>query len=270
VPSILRWVATTTAQSFIPTPHRGSMAGRRRFGPVDVFVLLLAVASLSLVFYQVFGHPNPAQLQAVQRAEYAVVGLFLVEFLFALVRHEHRGVYLARNWYEVLALIPITGGPATTLPLFPALRVVVLVARFGRLFDRLYGDEAFHRGLGRLQAVVVEWVADAVTLRILDQTLLVLQKGAFTRNLADALEAHGAEMGDVVLEKVRSDPAMARVKHLPFFDDAVELSSAVTRRIAIEALRDPRMDELVREVIRANVKQIRDEVDRLESLKQTA
>ncbi|MEA3136360.1 MAG: voltage-gated potassium channel [Thermoplasmata archaeon] len=242
------------------------MAGRR-FGPVEVFVLLLAIASVSLVFYQLFGGPNAAQLQIVQRLEYAIVVLFLIEFLFALVRHDHRGVYLARNWYEVLALIPVTGGPATTLPLFPVLRVAVLLARFGRLFDRLYGDEAFYRGLGRLQAIVVEWVADAVTLRILDQTLLVLQKGAFTRNLADALEAHGAEMEDVILEKVRADPSLARVRHLPFFDDVVAVTSTVGRRIAIETLRDPRMDDLVKEVIRTNLKQIRDEVDRMESLK---
>jgi voltage-gated potassium channel len=245
------------------------MAGRR-FGPVDVFVLLLAVTSLSLVFYQLFGDPTAAQLLLVQLLEYGIVTLFLLEFLFALVRHDHRGVYLVRNWYEVLALIPVTGGPATTLPFFPVLRVIVLLARFGRLFDRLYGDEAFHRGLARMQAIVVEWVADAVTLRILDQTLMVLQKGAFTRNLADVLESHGAEMEEVVLEKVKADPALSRVRHLPFFDDVVAVTSTVARRIAIETLRDPRMDDLVRQVIQTNVKQMRDEVDRLESLKARA
>lgn len=242
----------------------------RRSRPLDLLVLLLAMASVSLVFYQVFGHPTPPQHRVVQVLEYAIVALFALEFAVALVRHDHRGVYLVRNWYEVLALIPVTGGWATTLPFFPVLRVIVIVARFGRAVDRLYGDEAFYRAVDRLQEVVVEWVADAVTLRVLDQTLLVLQKGHFTTNLADALEAHGDEVGEVVLEKVRADPAMARVKHLPFFDDAVELSSAVTRRVAIEALRDPRMGDVVREVIRANVKQIRDEVAKLESLDASA
>jgi voltage-gated potassium channel len=237
----------------------------RRLRPVDAFVLLLALASVGLVFYLLWADPGAADRRTVQLLEYGIIALFALEFLFGLVRHEHRVAYLVRNWYEVLALVPLTGA-ASGLPLYGALVVAVLLARFGRVFDRLYGDEAFFRAVARAKAVVVEWVADAVTLRVLDQTLQVLQKGAFTRNLADALEAHGDEMEEVVLEKVRNDPSMGRVKHLPFFDDAVELSSKVTRRIAIEALRDPRMAQMVREVIRANVQQIRDDVAKLESL----
>ena len=241
----------------------------RRQGPVALFVLLLAVASVGLVFYQAYGALDAAQQRTVQLLEYGIIALFALEFLFGLVRHDHRIAYLVRNWYELLALVPLTG-EARGLPLYGLLVVVVVLARFGRVFDRLYGDEAFYRAVARAKSIVVEWVADAVTLRVLDQTLLVLQKGAFTRNLADALEAHGDEMNEVVLDKVRADPSMARVKHLPFFDEAVAVSSAVGRRIAIETLRDARMDELVKEVIRANLKQIRDEVGRLESLRRAA
>lgn len=237
----------------------------RRQGPVALFVLLLALASVGLVFYLAFADPDAQQVRTVQLLEYGIIALFALEFLFGLVRNDHRVAYLVRNWYELVALVPLTG-EARVLPLYGVLVVAVLLARFGRVFDRLYGDEAFFRALAKAKRLVVEWVADAVTLRVLDQTALVLQKGAFTRNLADALEAHGAEMEEVVLDKVRSDPSMARVKHLPFFDDAVELSSKVTRRVAIEALRDPRMEQMVREVIRANVQQIRDEVAKLEVL----
>jgi voltage-gated potassium channel len=237
----------------------------RRQGPVALFVLLLAIASVGLVFYQTYGALDSQHQRTVQLVEYGIIFLFALEFLFGLVRHDHRVAYLVRNWYELLALVPLTG-EARGLPLYGLLVVAVVLARFGRVFDRLYGDEAFFRALAKAKRLVVEWVADAVTLRVLDQTALVLQKGAFTRNLADALEAHGDEMEEVVLDKVRSDPSMARVKHLPFFDDAVELSSKVTRRVAIEALRDPRLEQMVREVIRANVKQIRDEVAKLEVL----
>lgn len=241
------------------------MPAKRALAPANGLVLLLAIASVALVFYQALGDPDAAQQRTVQLLEFGIIVLFALEFLFGLVRHEHRVLYLVRNWYELLALVPLTG-EARGVPLYEALVVVVLLARFGRVFDRLYGDEAFFRALAKAKAVVVEWVADAVTLRVLDQTALVLQKGAFTRNLADALEAHGGEMEEVVLDKVRSDPSMARIKHLPFFDDAVELSSKVTRRVAIEALRDPRLEQMVREVIRANVKQIRDEVAKVEAL----
>lgn len=237
----------------------------RRQGPIALFVLTLALASVGLVVYQALGDPDAAQQRTIQTLEFGIIILFALEFIFGLVRNDHRVAFLVRNWYELLALVPLTG-EARGVPLYGVLVAIVLLARFGRVFDRLYGDEAFFRALAKAKAVVVEWVADAVTLRVLDQTALVLQKGAFTRNLADALEAHGAEMEEVVLDKVRSDPSMAGVKHLPFFDDAVELSSKVTRRVAIEALRDPRLEQMVREVIRANVQQIRDEVAKVEAL----
>ena len=238
----------------------------RRLRPIDLLVLLLALASAGLVLYQVLGHPTAGQHTAVQRLEWGIIALFALEFLFALVRHDHRVAYAVRNWYEVLALIPVTAGPHLDWAIFPALRIAVLVARFGRVVDRLFGDEAFHRMVARARSVVVEWVADAVTLRVLDETLAVLDKAAFTRNLADALEQHGHEMDEVLLEKVRADPAIARFRGLPFFDDVLALTGTVGRRIAVETLRDERMAQLVRGVVRDNVRQIRDEVRRLDSL----
>src|SRR5687768_4304389 len=78
----------------------------RRQGPVALFVLLLAVASLGLVFYQAYASLDAQQQRTVQLVEYGIIALFALEFLFGLVRHRHRVAYLLRNWYELLALVP--------------------------------------------------------------------------------------------------------------------------------------------------------------------
>jgi hypothetical protein len=56
---------------------------------------------------------------------------------------------------------------------------------------------------------------------------------------------------------VKDDPEVGAVKHLPFFDAMVATSSQVTQRILIDLLRDPRMDQLVKDIIKQNVEQIR-------------
>ena len=148
---------------------------------------------------------------------------------------------------------------------YPLLAIVVCLARFGRVVDRVVGDEAFYRIVRRGQSWLVEAVADAVTLRVLDETLAVLQKGEYTRNLADALETHGDDMMAIVAEKVKLDPEVGAVRHLPFFDVAVSTSAKVTQRILIDLLRDPRMDQMVKDIIAQNVRQIRAEVAKREA-----
>ena len=236
-----------------------------RLRTADAFVLLLALSSLALVVVQAVTHPDARQEARIRWAELGLIALFAIEFLLALVRHEHRLAYALRTWYELVALVPVTGGWAVGWALGPAVVVLVLLARFGRVVDRLFGDEAFYRLVDRVRDWAVEWVADAVTLRVLDQTLGVLQKGDYTRNLAAALEEHGDEMLGLVTEKVKADPEIGAVRHLPFFDAVVATSAKVSQRIVIDLLRDPRMDQMVKDIIAQNVRQIRAEVAKQEA-----
>ena len=238
---------------------------RPRLRPADLFVLLLALASVALVGLAAWSHPSPAEARTLRWLEYGLIALFALEFLFALVRHDHRLAYAVRNWYELVALVPVAGGPVLGWRWYPILAVVVCLARFGRVVDRVFGDEAFHRFVDRAKRTAVEAVADAVTLRVLDQTLAVLQKGDYTRNLANALEEHGDAMTALAVEKVKADPEVGAVRHLPFFDVAVATSAKVTQRILVDLLRDPRMDRMVKDIIADNVRQIRAEVAKRET-----
>ncbi|HET6398564.1 MAG TPA: ion transporter, partial [Candidatus Thermoplasmatota archaeon] len=175
-----------------------------------------------------------------------------------------------RNWYEVLGMIPASAPALRGFRLFRLIRIVVILSRFSRAADRAFGEGFTRRLLGRFKSTIVEVIGDAITVKVLDETMNVLQKGTYTKNLADALERHGPEMQAIIVEKVKADPEVGAVRHLPFFDGMVATSSKVTQRILIDLLRDPRMDQMVKDIIRQNVEQIRAAIQEREDAKEAA
>jgi len=164
-------------------------------------------------------------------------------------------------------MIPVSSPAVRGFRLFRIVRIVVLLSRFGRAADRALGEEFTARMVRRFKDVIVEIIGDAVTVRVIDMTLDVLQKGEYTRNLADHLERHGDEMMGIIVDRVKTDEQLGRVRHVPFFDDLVATSSRVTQRLLIDLLRDDRMDQMVKDVIRQNVEQIREAVREKEALR---
>ena len=154
--------------------------------------------------------------------------------------------------------------------LFRIIRIAVILSRFGRAADRAFGDEFTYRLLKRFKAVIVDTLSGAVTLRVLEETAQVLEKGTYAQNLADAIEARGDEMLELAVEKVKADPEVGAVRHLPFFEDVVRQSSRVTQRIAVDLLRDDRMEAILRDIIRSNVAQIQAAVKAKEAARETA
>ena len=75
-------------------------------------------------------------------------------------------------------------------------------------------------------------------------------------NDAALVENHD-ELVALVAEKVRDDPASRVVGRLPGYDAIVGQVSETTLRVLIQMLQDPRMDELVSDLLRNNLEQIR-------------
>jgi hypothetical protein len=97
-----------------------------------------------------------------------------------------------------------------------------------------------------------------ITIAVLDEVADVLRTGHYTRNVASALHENHAEIRDMIAEKVRADPTAARsIGLLPFHDRLIEEITEASLRIIFEVLSDPRTDELVSDVLRDNLDQIR-------------
>ncbi len=113
------------------------------------------------------------------------------------------------------------------------------------------------RRINRLSAWFVALVRRPITIAVLDEVADVIQIGHYTKNISAALLENHDELVALVAEKVRADPATRVVSRLPGYDTVVHQVSETTLRVLIEMLEDPRMDELVSDLLRNNLQQIK-------------
>ena len=88
----------------------------------------------------------------------------------------------------------------------------------------------------------------------------MLASGHYTKNISAALVENHDALVTLVAEKVRDDPSTRLVGRLPGYDVVVHQVSETTLRVLIEMLSDPRMDELVSDLLRHNLDQIKEAV----------
>ena len=96
-----------------------------------------------------------------------------------------------------------------------------------------------------------------VTLAVLEEVTEVLQKGRYTRNVAQALEQNIDSLEDVVAEKLAEDPRLGRLSRLPFYSEVVRAATETTFQVVLHVLEDERTDQLVADILRENLEQIR-------------
>jgi hypothetical protein len=99
-----------------------------------------------------------------------------------------------------------------------------------------------------------------LTIVVLDEVAAVIQTGHYTKNISDALVENHDDLKRLVAEKVSHDPNVRLIGRLPGYDRVVSEVTETTLRVLIEMLDDPRMDELISDLIRNNVEQIKQAV----------
>ena len=115
---------------------------------------------------------------------------------------------------------------------------------------------AIHR-INRLRERVIKLVKRPITIMVLDEVADVIQTGHYTRNISNALIENHDELKLLVAEKVRRDPNVRLIGRIPGYDTVVSQVTETTLRVLIEMLDDPRMDELISDLLRNNLEQIK-------------
>ena len=224
---------------------------------IDFFMLALALLSVILLAWITFFKVDKDIERTIIIADYFVCGIFAIEFAYRWRRSGESWKFPLKYWYEVLGMIPVSN-PAFRS--FRLLRIVVVLARLGRTADRAFGDRITGALVNRFVGTIVDIIKRPITVAVLGEVADVLQSGHYTANIARALEENRYEIDDMVLEQIKRDPAAGRFKFLPFHDDVIGLVTDTTFRIILQTLADPRTDELVSDLIRENLDQIRDAV----------
>ena len=99
-----------------------------------------------------------------------------------------------------------------------------------------------------------------LTIVVLDEVAAVIQTGHYTRNISEALKENHDELKALVAEKVRQDPNVRLIGRLPGYDTIIGEVTETTLRVMIEMLDDPRTDELISDLLRNNLTQIKQAV----------
>jgi hypothetical protein len=113
------------------------------------------------------------------------------------------------------------------------------------------------RRMNRLTLRFVDLIKRPITVAVLDEVADVIRIGHYTRNISAAIVENHDELVALVAEKVREDPASRVVGVLPGYNAVVHQVSETTLRVLVEMLGDPRMDELVSDLLRNNLEQIK-------------
>jgi hypothetical protein len=109
----------------------------------------------------------------------------------------------------------------------------------------------------RLAERVLGLVKRPLTIVVLDEVAAVIQTGHYTRNISEALLENHDELKALAAEKIRQDPNVRLIGKLPGYDALVSEASETVLRVLISMLGDPRMDELVSDLLRNNLEQIK-------------
>ncbi len=160
--------------------------------------------------------------------------------------------------------MPLAEQSAASLTLWIVLGLVVLaviaglIGRF--LIKRGIREPFVVRFINRTSDRVVDIIKRPVTIAVLDEVADVLRTGHYTRNIASALQENHNEIKEMVAEKIKQDPTAGRINLVPFHDRIIDLASETALRVILEILSDPRTDELVSDMLRDNLTQIRQAV----------
>jgi hypothetical protein len=139
-----------------------------------------------------------------------------------------------------------------------AVMLAVVAALVGRALVRRGLRQPFVvRIVNRASDRVVDIVKRPITIMVLDEVADVLQTGHYTRNVAAALEENHEDIKRMFAEKIKADPTGRHVNLLPFHDRIINEATETTLRVILEVLADPRTDELVSDMLRDNIQQIR-------------
>lgn len=223
----------------------------------DFLMLALAVISVVVVCWITFFEVSPETYRVIVGVDYAICAVFAMEFLWRWHRAGWSWTFPFVYWYEVLGMIPVTS------PFFRAfrlLRIVVILVRLARVADRAFGDRVTAAVINHSVGTIVEVIKRPMTIAVMEEVAAVLRTGHYTRNIAAALEENRSELDEMIVEMIKNDPQVGRVRYIPFHDEIIRLAADTVFRILFQVLADPRTDELVSDMVRENVDQIRESV----------
>ncbi|WP_147471741.1 ion transporter [Nocardia stercoris] len=225
---------------------------------LELLMIVLALVAIVLVSVLLFVPTSKQVHQDLLLLDYAICLVFAAEFLWRWRLYGWSWTFPFVRWFDVLGMIPVTNLYYRAWRLF---RIIPVGIRVARAVERAYADRIVVVLFNRFVDAIVGAIKRPVTAAVLDEIAQVMSAGKYAQNIASALDENRAELDAMMLEVIRSDPQLGRVKYLPFHEDIIRGIANASFRVVFQVLADDRIDELIGDVLRENIQQMRRAVE---------
>lgn len=233
----------------------------RRGSLVEWTLVLLAWASAALALWLAVWEPTGLWRTRALGADTGISAAFLVAIGTRWLRFRIGRIYLLRHWWEIVALVPFVAFQGVAG--WHWIGYAALAARVVRVAERtdnVLGDRITGSVIAHFSKPIVDAIKRPVTIAVLDEVIDVIGSGDYATNVSHALEENRAELEALILDLLKRDRTTGRLKFVPFHDEVVTTATDTVFRIVQGALADPRVHELIADVIRNSATQLRSSV----------
>lgn len=247
-------------------PARGGRMERfeRKITVLDVIMIALAVISLGLLVYDEVYRPPQDVHEKILLVDYAIIGLFALEYLYRLAQAKHKWQFVKGHWYDLLGMVPVSH------PLFRAFRfarifrIVVIASRLVRATDRTLGEAWVRKKIQSYREAFVEELTDPIVLSVLGVAERSLLKGHYGTAVAQGLRAKRDEVLARIEAQLRTEESLHFLLKIPGIGGEVEkLLTKVPAKIfdgVIATVASKEIDETITSVLREIFADLRREV----------
>lgn len=183
----------------------------------------------------------------IHRVDFALLAIFGVEFLVSLAVARQRLAFLKANWYDLVGLIPIHSPLLRAFRLGRAIRVYVWGSRYPSEVEEKYGGEAYVlHVLRRYEPVLVEELTDPLLVRVLGVLRRVVGEAHFANAVGAGLQERRETIRQVVVDSIHKSPALRVAYGIGPVRAGIDEVEKQSVDVAIAALTDPRLDDVIR------------------------
>jgi len=173
---------------------------------------------------------------------------FGLEFLTRSGLRWHPTSYLRTRFFDFVAVVPVLVLVYYQVPHLQVWAWIILLARFGRVIDRVLGDGFWTRNLFALLEGFEEEITDRVMLRIMSRVREDLARGSFGRGLAQALEQNKQNLLQQVHTKHPTEGVSGVLGRFGI-NSALERAEEYTFDAIVEIIKSPEVDLAIRDAV---------------------
>lgn len=253
-----------------------------RFSFLDLAMLLLALASVTLVLLDVFFRGRLYDWNvfgAVVTADLLITLVFLGEFIYKLEGGKSIARVARENWFDLLGMIPLAAfvaleagmqgvaiGAALTgtvqlttqanaaglIRLFRLVRIVRIAqawSRFMRATNMTFGETVTKRIFDKYRRIIVAELTTPIMLATLTVTQEVVIRMKFLESAGKAIDAKRPEIHAAVRESLERNRVPQSIIQKPLIDKLVKDIEDAVVNVAVDTLTGPALNKVTQEMI---------------------